>query len=192
MYENQGDAIFEDVTLFSGTGVNGAGETEAGMGVDAADYDNDGDFDLFVTNYKGESNTLMRNEGEGIFVDATSRANLMAPSLPYVTFGTGFFDYDNDSDLDIYVANGHTEEDQLDHEQPDQLFRNTGSARFEDVSGQSGAPFHRRYVSRGVAFGDYDNDGDVDVLVSNKNGPLNLLQNSGGNERNWLLIENNW
>lgn len=189
MYENQGDAVFTDVTLFSGTGVNGAGETEAGMGVDAADYDNDGDFDLFVTNYKGESNTLMRNDGGGMFTDATSRANLMAPSLPYVTFGTGFFDPDNDGDLDVFVANGHTEEDEADHEQPDQVFENVGNGRFEDASSGSGTPFQRRFVGRGAAFGDFDNDGDVDVVVSNKNGPLNLLQNQGGPAQgNWLLI----
>ena len=189
MYENNGDGTFTDVTLFSGTGVNGAGESEAGMGVDAADYDNDGDFDLFVTNYKGESNTLMRNDGGGMFTDATSRANLMAPSLPYVTFGTGFFDPDNDGDLDVFVANGHTEEDEADHEQPDQVFENVGNGRFEDVSEKSGTPFQRRFVGRGAAFGDFDNDGDIDIVVSNKNGPLNLLQNQGGpGQRNWLLI----
>lgn len=188
LYENQGGGVFEDVTLFSGTGVNGAGAVQAGMGVDAADYDDDGDMDLFVTNYKNDHNTLMRNDGGGIFTDVSSRADLVAPSLPYVTFGTGFFDADNDGDLDIYVANGHTEEYEADHEQPDQLFENIGDGRFEDVSALSGPPFAVKYVGRGVAFGDYDNDGDIDLVVSNKNGPLNFLQNQGGNRRNWLMI----
>ena len=188
MYENNGDGTFSDVTLFSGTGVNGAGETEAGMGVDAGDYDNDGDMDLFVTNYKGESNTLMRNEGAGIFSDVTSRENLVAPSLPYVTFGTGFFDGDNDGDLDLFVTNGHTEEELPDHAQPDQIFANDGSGRFEDISAAAGPPFSARFVGRGAAFGDFDNDGDVDIVVSNKNGPLNLLQNETPQQPNWLQI----
>lgn len=188
LYENKGDGFFEDVTLFSGTGVNAAGETQAGMGVDAGDYDNDGDMDLFVTNFKGEYNTLMRNDGSGMFTDVSARQNLVAASLPYVTFGTAFFDADNDNDLDIYVANGHTDEHLPDHEQPDQLFENLGDGRYEDASDRSGAPFATRLVSRGVAFGDYDNDGDVDMVVGNKNGPLNVLQNVGGNRNNWLMI----
>lgn len=188
LYENKGDGYFEDVTLFSGTGVNAAGETQAGMGVDAGDYDNDGDMDLFVTNYKGDYNTLMRNDGGGMFTDVSARQNLVAAALPYVTFGTAFFDADNDSDLDIYVANGHTEEYEPDHAQPDQLFENTGDGRYEDVSHLSGAPFSAKHVGRGVAFGDYDNDGDIDMVVSNKNGPLNVLQNVGGNRNNWLMI----
>ncbi|ANM32367.1 hypothetical protein ABI59_19515 [Acidobacteria bacterium Mor1] len=187
MFRNNGDATFENVTLISGSGLNGDGEAEAGMGIDAADYDNDGDMDLFVTNFKGESNTLYTNEGGGMFVDSTFQANLADASLPYVTFGTAFFDFDNDSDLDVFTANGSTFEDDKDYAQRNQLFENKGG-RYEDVTASCGACLSVEDVSRGVAFGDYDNDGDVDVVVGNTNGKLNLLRNDGGDAKNWLMI----
>ena len=189
LYRNDGHAAFRDVTLFSGTGLNGDGTAEAGMGVDAGDYDDDGDMDILVVNYQGESNTLYANQGKGFFIDNTSPANLAAASLPRTTFGAAFLDFDNDGDLDIFAANGGTFEDRADYAQSNQLFENLGGGRYEEVSSKAGSYFGVEAVSRGAAFGDYDNDGDVDVLVGNMNGLLDLLQNQGGNRQNWLLVK---
>lgn len=194
LWNNQGDGTFEDVGLMTGVAFSEAGVAEGGMGTDFGDFDDDGALDIVVANYDMETNTIYRNTGHDFFSDVTDIVGIGARSLPYVGFGTGFFDYDNDRDLDIFVANGHimeepsTDEDDSGHEQPDMLFRNTAGGKFENVSLASGDHFSTRHSSRGAAFGDYDNDGDVDILVANSNTTANLLRNEGGNRNHKLMV----
>ena len=195
LWRNRGDGTFEDVALLSGVAFNESGRAEGGMGVDFGDFDNDGALDIFVTNYELESNTIYRATGRELFADVTYISGMGVPSLPYVGFGTAFVDYDNDRELDVFIANGHIMEtagpdvDDVVHEQPNLLFRNNGRGRFEDVSLESGAHFSTRRSSRGAAFADYDNDGDIDVVVTNSNAAPNLLRNDGGNQRHKLMVE---
>ena len=166
------------------------------MGVDAGDFDNDGDMDFYVTNFYRETNTLYANEGPAGFVDITTEAGLAAPTISRLGWGTRFFDYDNDGDLDLFVVNGHVypEVDENDfsgttYAQPNQLFANQGGGKFVDVSAQSGPGMEVSKVSRGACFGDYDNDGDVDLFVVNLNDTPTLLNNDGGNRQNWLTVQ---
>ena len=190
-YYNNGDSTFTDIALFSGTGYDGHGIAEGGMGVDFGDYDNDGWLDIFVTNT--ETNTLYRSHGDGNFTDETHAANLEEDEA-FVGFGTKCFDYDNDGDLDIFVANGHVQDrvelltDTTTYPQMDQLYRNNGDSTYTEVSESSGGYFSEKYVGRGVAFGDYDNDGDTDVFVVNSNQRPILLRNDGGNQKHWIAI----
>ena len=195
LFQNNGDGTFEDVALLAGVAYNADGDEEAGMGVDFGDFDNDGDEDLYVTNFFRETNTLYENEGQGTFLDITTLAGLAAPTLPLLGWGTRFFDYDNDGDLDLFVANGHVYP-QVDrvpsgssYRQPNQLFSNQGKGVFLEVSAQSGPGLSIVQVSRGASFGDYDNDGDVDVFVVNLNDAPTLLRNDGGNSHNWLAVQ---
>ena len=200
LWINQKDGAFLDDGLISGTAVNSAGMAEASMGVDACDLDSDGDLDLFMTHLTGETNTLYLNDGQGWFEDRTAASGLGGPSKAMTAFGTGCFDYDNDADLDLYVANGAVNiilslvkaADPYPLHQPNQLFANLGEGRFADVSAESGTVFALSEVSRGVAFGDIDNDGDSDLVVVNNNGPARLLINQVGSRNPWLglrLIE---
>ena len=190
----QGSGVFEDVALLSGVAVNQMGQAEASMGVSAADYDGDGDEDLFMTHLERESNTFYVNLGNGLFEDRTIQIGLHAPSLRYTSFGTGFFDYDNDGLLDLLVLSGAVriiEElakkgDPYPLRQRNQLFRNNGQSGFEEVSQQADFGFGQSEVSRGAAFGDVDNDGDTDVMIFNNNGPTRLLLNQVGNRNHWL------
>ncbi len=193
LYRNDG-GHFSEIGLQSGTRFNAHGRAEAGMGVDWADVDNDGDTDLYVTNFSGETNTLYRNSG-GYFSDATQPFGLGSPTYLPLGFGTHFLDYDNDGFLDIFTANGHV----LDHisafdstqsyAQSNQLLRSEDGARFTDVSDRLGADFMQAHVGRGSARGDYDNDGDIDLLLSVQRAPARLLRNDGANAHNWLTIE---
>ncbi len=194
LWINQHDGTFRDDGLISGTAVNTAGMAEASMGVDAGDLDDDGDDDLFMTHLTGETNTLYMNDGQGWFEDRTAASGLGGPSKAMTAFGTGFLDYDNDGDLDIYVANGAVNiilslvkaSDPYPLHQPNQIFANQGDGRFVDVSADSGTLFGLSEVSRGVAFGDIDNDGDTDLVVVNNNGPARLPVNQVGNRKPWL------
>ena len=205
MWMNRGGGRLENRALFGGSAVNRRGEAEAGMGVDAADFDGDGDEDLYVTHITGETSTLYLNDGEGHFTDAGMPAGLDMPSLAMTGFGAGWFDFDNDGDLDLLAVNGAVrrldrtrsgEEARAraavgtDHErrfgQPNQLFRNLGDGRFEEVPDLGGPTFTAYEVSRGAAFGDVDNDGDTDVLITNNDGPARLLMNLVGQDAGWL------
>ncbi|MCY3763201.1 MAG: tetratricopeptide repeat protein, partial [Gemmatimonadetes bacterium] len=167
---------------------------QAGMGVHGGDYDNDGDLDLFVTNFSEDVNTLYRNDGDWLFADATSRAGLDGVVRPFLGFGTGFFDWDNDGWLDIFVANGHLypQLEQLSsglrYRQRNLLYRNAGG-RFLEAGAAAGPGLSAAAVSRAVAFGDYDNDGDADLYVANLNDEPALLRNDGGNRNSWIGLE---
>jgi hypothetical protein len=194
LYRNDG-ATFSENALWAGVAYDEAGQPSGAMGVEFADYDNDGLLDLWVTDFIFEYNALYHNEGDGTFEDATRFANLAQPSFGLVAWGSGFLDYDSDGFLDVYVANGHVHEnidmltDELTFEEPNQLFHNNGDGTFEDVSIRSGSHFTVGLkVSRGVAFADYENDGDVDIFVSNAGDTPNLLRNDGGNREHWLAI----
>jgi tetratricopeptide (TPR) repeat protein len=201
LYQNRGDGTFTDVGVVTGTAYSESGVAEAGMGTDAGDYDNDGDLDICVMNFAFEKNTLYRNnlrrsEGStpGNFTDVSFLCGIGQPTILKLTFGAGFFDYDNDGDLDLFMANGHVlahvEEvsDAVKRAQTNQLFENVGDGRFEDVSAKAGDGLKVELVSRGAAFGDYDNDGDVDILVTNDGDRLTLLRNEHGNRQHWLAI----
>jgi len=190
----KGGIAFEDDALLSGVALNRDGEPEGSMGVDAGDFDADGDLDLFMTHIKGETNTLYVNDGGGLFSDRTVEKGLGAPSFPYTGFGTAWFDYDNDGWLDLLVLNGEVrtieplarEGDPFPFEQRNQLYRNLGGKRFEEVTGRAGPAFDLTEVSRGAAFGDVDDDGAVDALVVNLNGPARLLVNRAAGDTPWL------
>jgi tetratricopeptide (TPR) repeat protein len=191
---NQGDGSFENTALLAGCALNEMGDAEAGMGVDTGDFDNDGDEDLFLAHLATETNTLYVNDGSGVFDDGTRRADLAAASLPLTGFGASWLDFDNDGLLDLMVVNGAVtivEELALANDpyplhQPNKLFRNLGEGRFEDWSSRAGEVFRLSEVSRGVAFGDLDNDGDTDAVIGNNSGPARLLLNQWGNANHWI------
>ena len=194
LFRNRGDATFAESGLVSGVAYSGDGDEEAGMGVDSGDFDGDGDPDLYVTNFFRESNTLYRNEGGGRFSDFTVQADLEAVTLTRLGWGTAFADLDNDGDLDLFAANGHVFPEVDDaptgtsYRQQNQVFRNDGGGGFADVSAAAGPGLRVEKVSRGASFGDYDDDGDVDVLVVNLNDTPTLLRNDR-EEGNCLVVE---
>jgi hypothetical protein len=165
------------------------------MGADAADYDGDGRLDVFVTNFSHDYNTLYQNSGDGLFSDVSYKAGVAASSLPYLGWGAGFADFDNDGLLDIFVANGHVYP-QIDrfavgtkYLQRKQLFKNLGTGRFHDVSDDVAGGLLIEKSSRGAAFGDIDNDGDIDVLVINMNERPTLLRNETTSSNNWITLK---
>ena len=194
LYQNQGNR-FAEVGLYAGGRYNEDGLAEAGMGVEFGDWDNDGLQDIFVTNFAQETNTLYGNDGQGQFYDITLRAGLAECSYKPLGFGTNFFDYDNDGDLDLFVANGHVMDKitqvHPDHAypQPNQVLCNQRGTRFVDVSARLGPALAVAAVSRASAKADYDNDGDLDLLVTNVAAVPNLLRNDGGNRQHWLTIQ---
>lgn len=197
LWVHQGDGTFKDEALFSGAAVNAQGRAEASMGVDAADFDGDGDEDLFMTHLIGETNTLYVNEGAGTFIDRSVQWGLASPSRLYTAFGTVWLDVDRDGRLDLFVANGAVKaveqlaaaQDPFPYHHPNQLFQNRGDGDFEDVSSRAGEAFSRSEVSRGVALGDLDNDGDHDLIVANNNGPARLLLGRAPADRPWLGLD---
>ena len=194
LWINQGSGRFQDVALVSGAALNADGRSEAGMGVTAADFDQDGDQDLFMTHLARETNTLYLNDGKARFDDATTRYGLAMASFPFTGFGTAWFDYESDGFLDLFIANGAVTmiESQRGSAYPflqtNQLFRNEAGRRFRDVSREAVDAFAQSEVSRGAAFGDVDNDGDVDIVVSNNSGPARLLLNETRSENSWLQL----
>ena len=194
LWINQHDGTFKNTGLLSGTALSAHGKPKAGMGVDAGDFDNDGDEDLLVTNLTGEGSDLYVNDGSGLFEDQSARSGLGSASRPYTGFGAAWFDVDNDGWLDTLIVNGAVQtiealrrvNDPFPLHQRKLLFRNLGNGRFDDVSARGGAAFQVSEVGRGAAFGDVDNDGDVDVLVANNNGKPRLLVNNVGSRNHWI------
>jgi len=195
VFLNDGSGRFKDYTLMSGAGHSEAGLGEASMGTDAADYDNDGDIDLIVTNFARETEALYRNDGAAMFDYATAQAGMAQASYLPLSWGTQFFDADLDGDLDLYVVNGHVYDvcnlinPQDVFEQPDQLYLNDGSGRLQDISGQAGPGLAIAASGRGAAFGDLDDDGDVDLYVANDGARGNLLLNRAPHgTRHWVRL----
>ncbi|MSR83148.1 MAG: tetratricopeptide repeat protein [Candidatus Latescibacteria bacterium] len=194
LFRNDGNWAFAEVGALAGVAYSEDGRAQAGMGVHAGDFDNDKDLDLFVTNFSDDLNTLYQNQGKGRFVDVTSAVGLGGVARPFLGWSTGFFDFDNDGWLDLLVANGHlypqlrTQREGLAYAQRNLLYWNRGG-RFEEVGLEAGPGLGLEKVSRGAAFGDFDNDGDADVLVANMNDLPTLLRNDGGNRNNWLGLE---
>jgi enediyne biosynthesis protein E4 len=194
LWINQKDGTFKNDALLAGAALNRNGQAEAGMGVDAADFDGNGTDDIFVTHLMDETNTLYTNLGKALFEDRTRETGLGMPGRRFTGFGTLFFDYDNDGWLDLFVANGAVQllpelmqkGDPYPLGQPNQLFHNERNGKFVEVSERAGETLQLLEVSRGAAFGDIDNDGDIDVLVTNNNGPARLFLNQLGNQSHWL------
>lgn len=189
LYRNKGDGTFSDVGVMAGVAFNEAGVARAGMGADAADYDGSGRQSLIIGNFSNEMMALYTNEGNGLFIDEAPTSTIGRASLLRLTFSCFFFDFDLDGLLDIFAANGHVADDiatvqpTITYAQPPHLFRNLGHKKFDDVSTRVGAAFTRTAVARGAAYGDYDNDGDLDLLVATNNGPARLFRNGAVNHR---------
>ena len=192
LYQNNGDGTFTDIAWIAGVENDDQGNPQGSMGIDFADYNNDGMFDLIITNFQRQLNMLYRNDGDGLFSDTTFTAGL-GYTLPYVSWGIGFFDFDNDSFRDIFIANGHIQDhielydSSTTYLQPNHLLINNKGRNFMNVSDQ----FHLGGLnaSRGVAFGDFDNDGDIDVLINNAHDQPNLLRNDLRTDHHWISIK---
>jgi hypothetical protein len=194
LFHNKGRGVFAEVGLLAGVAVASDGKPRAGMGADFGDYNGDGLPDLVVSNFMLETHNLFRNLRGGLFADATFESGFGAATLPFVGFGAAFLDYDNDGELDLAIANGHVLDNadyftpKATYAQRNLLFHNEGGARLKEVGRTSGPGFAIVKVSRGLAAGDIDNDGDLDLLVTNNGQTPELLRNVGGNRRNGLLL----
>jgi enediyne biosynthesis protein E4 len=194
LWINRRDGTFVDEGLISGSALNAAGNPEGSMGIASGDFDLDGDEDLFVTNIVGETSVLYVNDGRGNFEDARARVGLAPPTAAFTGFGTDWIDYDNDGWPDLFVANGAVNIVEAQRGQPspyrmrNQLFHNLAGRRFEETSAAAGPAFARAEIGRGAAFGDIDNDGDEDIVVTNNNGPVRLLLNQAAPRSHWLQV----
>jgi hypothetical protein len=193
-YRNDGKGRFTDISLASGTAVDEFGNAQGSMGLTVGDVDNNGLQDIFVTNFIDQQNTLYHNQGGNQFMDRTTTLGVGMVGFHYSGWGTKFFDFDHDMWLDLFITNGHTMEQPGKvypadpFAEPNYVMRNLKGKGFEDVSEAAGIRKLPNKVGRGTAFGDFDNDGDIDVLVINKNDIPTLWRNDGGNTKNWLMI----
>ena len=180
--------------MIAGCAYSENGHEQAGMGVAVTDYDCDGWFDIFKTNFADDTCNLYHNNGDGTFSDVTFSSGI-GINNQYVAWGCGFLDFDNDGWPDLLQINGHVYPEIEGHDlgqtykNPRLVYKNLGDGRFKDVSSEMGPGITERFSSRGAAFGDYDNDGDIDALVLNMNDPPSLLRNDGGNQQSWIKIK---
>ena len=194
LYRNEGDWSLPEVAAFTGAAYSEDGRAQAGMGVAAGDYDNDGDLDLYVSHFSDDVNTVYQNQGDGTFVDYTAGTGMAGLVRPFLCWSTGFFDADNDGWLDVFVVSGHiypqvdVHPSGIRYAQRNLLYHNE-KGRFREVSEEVGPGFAEIKVSRGGALGDYDNDGDLDLLVMNLNEKPILMHNYGGNRNSWLGLK---
>ncbi len=194
LYRNKADGTFEEIGYLSGTALGDDGREQGSMGVAVGDYNRDGWLDLYVTNFSREHNALYRRDAQLLFTDVASPAGTSSASLALVGWGTGFIDFDNDGWLDILAVNGHVYPQVegtsagTSYAQPILAYRNNADGIFSEVSAQLGQPLTKPGVSRGAAFGDLDNDGDLDVVVTDLDGAARVLRNEGGNAANWLRV----
>ncbi|HKY32617.1 MAG TPA: CRTAC1 family protein [Candidatus Polarisedimenticolia bacterium] len=197
LYRNNRDGTFTDLGREAGVAFSESGTARGAMGIDSADYDGTGRDSLVIGNFSNEMVGLYHNEGSGLFIDDAARAGVGLPSLLTLAFGCFFFDYDLDGRLDIFVANGHVEDDinrvqkDIHYAQRPHLFRNRGDGSFEPAvpaQPRPGDALQRAVVARGAAYLDHDEDGDLDVVMTTNNGPAYLLRNDGGSESSWLRV----
>jgi hypothetical protein len=194
LLRNNHDGTFSDVGAKAGVAFSEAGIARAGMGVDAADYDGSGRPSVVIGNFSNQMMALYRNEGAGLFVDDGPTSAVGSASLLSLTFGCFFFDYDLDGRLDIFAANGHVDDDiekvqgRVKYAEAPHLFRNLGERRFEEATAHVGDELGKPIVARGAAYLDYDNDGDLDVVVATNGGAPRLFRNDGGNRNHWLRV----
>jgi hypothetical protein len=194
LYRNNRDGTFSERGVPAGVAYGEDGVARGAMGVDWADYDRTGRAHLLVGNFSNQMLGLYHNEGNGLFVDEAPRSSVGRESLLSLTFGLFFFDYDLDGFPDILTANGHIEEEigrvqpKIKYQEPPLLFRNLGSKKFENVSNAVGVDFTKPLVGRGAIYGDFDHDGDLDILLTSNNGPAHLYRNDGGNRNKWISI----
>jgi enediyne biosynthesis protein E4 len=197
LYKNNRDGTFSDVSFETGTSYSGAGEEQGSMGISVADYDNDGNLDIFVTNFESEQNTLYRNLGVKGFLDVSAETGLAQPSKPFVGWGTSFVDFDNDGFLDLLVVNGHVypqmelakSESVVGFRQNLLLERNLGNGKFEDITKQSGLQNLPLFSRRGAAFGDLNNDGLIDVVITNLGDKPTVLLNTSENTNQKIIFK---
>ena len=193
-YRNQGNGTFAEEALEAAVALLESGDAQACMGAASADYDNDGDFDLYVTNFALDYNTLYQNDGRGFFKDVTATAGLIYPTWPFVGWGTGFADFDNDGWQDLFAANGHVypQVEQLErgasYRQKNQLFLSTGDGRFTEATEAAGPGFAIEESSRGAVLADFDNDGDIDIAVHNLDSTPSLLRNDSTTGNHYLIV----
>jgi hypothetical protein len=194
LYKNNGNGTFTDQGLLSGTAVSENGAAQASMGVTVGDYDHRGRWSIFVTNFADEYNAFYRHEKDFLFTDASYSTQTAKSSLPFVGWGTKFFDYDNDGWLDLMVVNGHVypqverAQTKSAYRQRKLFYRNNRNGAFTEIAAEVGAAMNEASASRGAAFGDLDNDGDVDVVINNLDGAPSVLRNDGGNRNNFLSV----
>ncbi|RMG01891.1 MAG: CRTAC1 family protein, partial [Planctomycetota bacterium] len=194
LYRNDGTGHFDEIALFAGLAYNGQGDETGSMGVDCGDYDNDGLADFCMTAYQGEMPVLYHNNGDGTFEDRTLVANAGDGCFPYVNWGVGFVDLDNDGDRDLFIANGHLMDniDLFDHSTAykvrNVVLENDGTGRFRNISESCGDGLAPVESSRGAAFGDLDNDGDLDIVVLNSRAKPTIIRNDQSTGNHWLQV----
>jgi hypothetical protein len=195
LFHNQGDGTFKEIGVESGIALSEQGTSRAGMGIDTADVLHNGSPDVLITNFSGEQLTLYRRDSSGLFLDVAARSGVGVATQTYLGFGAFFFDYDLDGWPDLFITNGHIDDDigtrdaGVTYREPSLLFRNVGQGHFVDVSAQSGTALTTLRVGRGAAFGDFDNDGSPDILIMTNGGAPALLHNENRTGNGWIRLK---